>query len=261
MNHNLQQQLYVPEQPLAHGRLLSTGKLRHFANIQSPAFQDQINVPSVVFASDPSLKGGPSLQMYKLWGGDPKNLIIFTDPSSAHPLINFNNNININSMRCRTINLPLELGLRSDQLHQLIRQTPPKEVIIVPVHFRPDAHLLLSSTRTHAHPQFVTDRALQRVDLSKIEPSPCMFEYSNAYLTPELAKLIQPQTLGRFQVAPVRATLKLRDHGFVIDVPDIIHQSDHNNNSNSNSNNDDPLLVPLLRVDPKMICYGLNQVL
>ncbi|KAK9744743.1 Metallo-beta-lactamase superfamily [Popillia japonica] len=75
-----QNKVYLPDEPFPHALLVKNMKLKYFKHIYSDGFSTDFQEPCVVFCGHPSLRFGDVVQFVEMWGNNPRNCIIFTEP-------------------------------------------------------------------------------------------------------------------------------------------------------------------------------------
>jgi len=118
--------VYLPEEPFVHGNLIRNGRLKSFKNLQDEGVNSEYRQPCVVFCGHPSLRFGDAVHFIELWGNNPNNLVIFTEPSVDYleALAPFQ------PLEMKAISKPIDTSLNFIQAKKLITDSRPKCLVI-----------------------------------------------------------------------------------------------------------------------------------
>ncbi|RXG67625.1 Integrator complex subunit 9 [Armadillidium vulgare] len=130
-----QGKVYQMEDPFPHAHLIRTGRLKAFKNIYSDAFNAEFRQPCIVFCGHPSLRFGDAVHFIEMWGNNPLNAILFTEPEFdfVDALAPFQ------PLAMRPVNCPIDTSLNFNQAKILISDLKPNKLIVPEVYLRPPA--------------------------------------------------------------------------------------------------------------------------
>lgn len=118
--------MYIPDEPFPHANLVKNSRLKHFKHIYSDGFSADFRQPCVVFCGHPSLRFGDVVHFIELWGSNPLNTIIFTEPDYPYlqALAPFQ------PLAIKAIYCPIETSLNFQQANKLIKELKPGVIVI-----------------------------------------------------------------------------------------------------------------------------------
>lgn len=121
-----QNRVYTPEEPFPHGNLSKTGRLKSFRNLYDENFSSEYRQPCIMFCGHPSLRFGDVIHFVELWGSNPNNTIVFTEPSFSYleALAPFQ------PLLMKTVNCPIDTSLNFNQAKKLIKDLKPASIAI-----------------------------------------------------------------------------------------------------------------------------------
>ena len=121
-----QNRVYTPEEPFPHGSLAKTGRLKSFRNLYDETFNSEYRQPCIMFCGHPSLRFGDVIHFIELWGNNPNNTIVFTEPSFSYleALAPFQ------PLLMKTVNCPIDTSLNFNQAKKLIKDLKPASIAI-----------------------------------------------------------------------------------------------------------------------------------
>jgi len=187
--------VYLPEEPFIHGNLIRNGRLKSFRNLQEESVNSEYRQPCVVFCGHPSLRFGDAVHFIEIWGNNPNNLIIFTEPSVNYleALAPFQ------PLEMKAISKPIDTSLNFTQAKKLITDSKPK-CLVIPEVYMP--HLGLDGDiPTHKYNKF---------DILKL---PIERSFENISIDQELAQsLIPSEVRPGVALATITGRLVVRDN-------------------------------------------------
>ena len=80
-----QNKVLIPEEPFIHANLIRNGRVKAFKSLYAEGFSTEFKQPCVVFCGHPSLRFGDAVHFMELWGSNPANVVIFTEPEFELP--------------------------------------------------------------------------------------------------------------------------------------------------------------------------------
>ena len=121
-----QNRVYTPEEPFHHGSLAKTGRLKSFRNLYDEAFNSEYRQPCIMFCGHPSLRFGDVIHFIELWGNNPNNTVVFTEPSFSYleALAPFQ------PLLMKAVNCPIDTSLNFNQAKKLIKDVKPASIAI-----------------------------------------------------------------------------------------------------------------------------------
>ena len=121
-----QNRVYTPEEPFPHGSLSKTGRLKSFRNLYDESFNSEYRQPCIMFCGHPSLRFGDVIHFIELWGNNPNNTIVFTEPSFSYleALTPFQ------PLLMKTVHCPIDTSLNFNQAKKLIKDLRPASIAI-----------------------------------------------------------------------------------------------------------------------------------
>ncbi|ENN70832.1 hypothetical protein HUJ04_004963 [Dendroctonus ponderosae] len=128
-----QNKVYVPDEPFPHALLVKNSKLKHFKHIYSDGFSTEFQEPCVVFCGHPSLRFGDVVQFIELWGNNPKNCIVFTEPDYDYieALAPYQ------SLQMKIAHCAIDTSLNFTQANKLIKDLKPTTLVVPETYTKP----------------------------------------------------------------------------------------------------------------------------
>ncbi|XP_019872294.2 integrator complex subunit 9 [Aethina tumida] len=128
-----QNKVYVPEEPFPHASLVKTSKLKHFKHIYSDGFSTDFQEPCVVFCGHPSLRYGDVVHFIELWGNNPRNCIVFTEPDFDYvdALAPYQ------PLQMKVTHCAIDTSLNFNQANKLIRDLKPTTLVVPECYTQP----------------------------------------------------------------------------------------------------------------------------
>lgn len=137
-----QDKAFIPEEPFPHANLVKNGRLKPVKEIYDDGFCKEIRQPCIVFCGHPSLRFGDSVHFIELWGSNPLNTVIFTEPEYPHvdALAPFQ------PLAMKFVHCPIDTSLNYAQANKLLREIKPAKIVLpdsypsfsAPGPYRPD---------------------------------------------------------------------------------------------------------------------------
>ncbi|KAF5285910.1 hypothetical protein FQA39_LY04371 [Lamprigera yunnana] len=128
-----QNRVYVPDEPFPHASLLKNSKLKHFKHIYSEGFSTDFQEPCVVFCGHPSLRFGDVVQFIELWGNNPRNCIVFTEPDFDYieALAPYQ------PIQMKVAHCAIDTSLNFTQANKLIKDLKPSTLVVPECYIQP----------------------------------------------------------------------------------------------------------------------------
>lgn len=128
-----QNRVYVPDEPFPHALLVKNNKLKHFKHIFSEGFSTDFQEPCVVFCGHPSLRFGDVVQFIELWGNNPRNCIVFTEPDFDYieALAPYQ------PLQIKVAHCAIDTSLNFTQANKLIKDLKPKTLVVPECYTQP----------------------------------------------------------------------------------------------------------------------------
>ncbi|KAK9883626.1 hypothetical protein WA026_001797 [Henosepilachna vigintioctopunctata] len=128
-----QNKVYVPDEPFPHAMLVKNSRLKHFKYIHSSGFSTEFQEPCVVFCGHPSLRFGDVVQFMELWGNNPRNCIVFTEPDFDYieALAPYQ------PLQMKVAHCAIDTSLNFTQANKLIRDLKPTTLVIPECYTQP----------------------------------------------------------------------------------------------------------------------------
>uniref|UniRef100_A0A914BWB8 Beta-Casp domain-containing protein n=1 Tax=Acrobeloides nanus TaxID=290746 RepID=A0A914BWB8_9BILA len=124
--------VYKPEEPFAHSEFVKGNRLRVYENIHGN-FSREYKTPCVVFTGHPCLRIGNVVHFLEMWGNDPKNVVILTDPDyPPEEVYGPYNNLQI---KCKYF--PIETKLDYTQVPLILQDLEPKLLMLPEQYTKP----------------------------------------------------------------------------------------------------------------------------
>lgn len=118
MNAGRQDLLYLPQMPLSHGELMTTGAVETLVSLEASVLSEtSIREPCIVFTGDSTcITKGPLMWFLNYWGHSELNTCIFIDPNSPHDI---QHDIPPNC-KMNFIRLPLDTRLKLEDVPSIL---------------------------------------------------------------------------------------------------------------------------------------------
>lgn len=183
LSQSKQCKVYTPEEPFPHAQLVKGGRLKVFSSLKDEAFNQEFRTPCIVFAGHPSLRFGDCVHFMELWGSNPNNCIIFTEPDFPHleALAPYQ------PLAMKVVYYPIDTSLSFNQANKLIRDLRPVNLLLPEQYIQPPP--------LYRHRTDLTVEADCNVipfkwgDIVRI---PIKRKYERMYIHPECAESIKP---------------------------------------------------------------------
>ncbi|KAH7646743.1 integrator complex subunit 9-like protein [Dermatophagoides farinae] len=128
-----QNRAFIPEEPFPHGQLVKNGRIKHFVSLSEESFNNEFRMPCIVFTGHPSLRFGDVVHFIELWGSNPTNMILMTEPE--FPCLEALSPYQPLSMKI--IYCPIDTRLTFIQANKIIRDIKPKNLVLPYQYTRP----------------------------------------------------------------------------------------------------------------------------
>jgi len=222
-----QNRVYIPEEPFPHGMLAKSGRLKSFRNLSDEAFSSDYRQPCVMFCGHPSLRFGDVTHFVELWGSNPNNVIVFTEPSINHieALAPFQ------PLAMKAVYCPIDTSLNFNQAKKLIRDLKPSCIAVPEQYTLPPA---FAPTRTDlvidedslkgggggdgasGGPTVMTFGRFETIQL------PVKKTLERILVSPELAAKIRPvEVRPGICAATIAGNLKVMNNKYKLEAPDL----------------------------------------
>lgn len=178
-----QSRVYLPEEPFPHGNLVKCGRLKSFKNLYDENFSQDYRQPCVMFAGHPSLRFGEVIHFIELWGNNPNNTIMFTEPSFPYldALAPFQ------PLQMRAVHCPIDTSLNFNQAKKLARDLRPGMIVSPKVYSAPPSS---ASQRTDL--QLDVEVPLHTFSRDETIELPLFNQFDRITLDPALASKLKP---------------------------------------------------------------------
>ncbi|KHN85604.1 Integrator complex subunit 9 -like protein, partial [Toxocara canis] len=135
LSEKKQNMVYIPEEPFTHAFLMRGGRLKVFESLHG-ALCHQIKTPCILFTGHPSLRFGEAVRFLELWGNNPRNAIIMTDPD--YPLKDVYGPYQ--NLAIRAFFYPIDTRLDYSQLNpSIMPDLAPKLLLMPEAYIQPPA--------------------------------------------------------------------------------------------------------------------------
>lgn len=161
-----QNMAYFPEEPFTHAYLMKCGRLKVFESLHG-ALCHQLKTPCILFTGHPSLRFGEAVRFLELWGNNPRNAIIMTDPD--YPLKDVYGPYQ--NLAIRAFFYPIDTRLDYSQLNPSIMPDLSPKLLLMP-----EAYVQPPAT------------APQRVDFVVTHNPHTTFRYGDMLTIPSITK-------------------------------------------------------------------------
>ncbi|KAG1663664.1 Integrator complex subunit 9 [Nymphon striatum] len=208
LSQGKQNKVYLPEEPFPHGQLIKNGRLKHYASLHSGTFSSDFRSPCVVFAGHPSLRFGDAVHFIELWGHNPNNLVIFTEPDFAYldALAPFQ------PLSMKTAFTPIDTSLSYMQATKLIKDLNPSHLLIPEEYTKPPILYKQKSDLTIEY-----DPAPIPYKCGDVLNLPIKRKFEKMSIDPDLAGSVVPSEIKPgIAVATLTGALHAQDNRFVL---------------------------------------------
>lgn len=209
-----QNKVYVPDEPFPHALLVKSSKLKHFKHIYSDGFSTDFQEPCVVFCGHPSLRFGDVVQFIELWGNNPRNCVVFTEPDYDYieALAPYQ------PLQMKIAHCAIDTSLNFTQANKLIKDLKPTTLVVPECYTKPP---VLSPNLTelviHSNP----DVNLIPYKWGEVINLPLKRKQGQIFIETEVAKKIVPvEVKPGISLSTITGTLNVKDNIHnVEDVP------------------------------------------
>ncbi|XP_031353559.1 integrator complex subunit 9-like isoform X2 [Photinus pyralis] len=180
-----QNRVYVPDEPFPHALLLKNSKLKHFKHIYSEGFSTDFQEPCVVFCGHPSLRFGDVVQFIELWGNNPRNCIVFTEPDFDYieALAPFQ------PIQMKVAHCAIDTSLNFTQANKLIKDLKPTTLVVPECYTQPPVS---APTLTELVIENNSDRTLIPYKWGEVINLPLKRKQGQIIMETEVAQKINP---------------------------------------------------------------------
>ncbi|XP_061402861.1 integrator complex subunit 9 [Musca vetustissima] len=196
-----QNKVYLPDDPFPHAFYLRNSKLKHYKHVFSDGFSKDFRQPCVVFCGHPSLRFGDAVHFIEMWGNNPNNSIIFTEPDFPYLQVL----APFQPLAMKAFYCPIDTSLNYQQANKLIKELKPSVLVI------PEAY-------TKPHPSapnlFIEqpDKKIITFKCGDIIRLPLKRKLDRVYLTSEMAQKIVPRDVGNgVTISTITGILQVKD--------------------------------------------------
>ncbi|XP_055845527.1 integrator complex subunit 9 [Episyrphus balteatus] len=179
-----QNKVYLPDDPFPHAFYVRNAKLKHYKHVYSEGFSKDFRQPCVVFCGHPSLRFGDAVHFIEMWGSNPNNSIIFTEPDFPYLQVL----APFQPLSMKAFYCPIDTSLNYQQANKLIKELKPS-VLVIPENY----------TKPHPiAPQLYIEQPDKKIITFKcgeIIRLPLKRKMDRVYLTSELASKIVPREI------------------------------------------------------------------
>ncbi|KAG7173243.1 Integrator complex subunit 9-like [Homarus americanus] len=204
--------VYSLDDPFPHAHLTRHGRLKPFKSLHAEGFSSEYRQPCIVFCGHPSLRFGDAVHFIDMWGNNPQNAILFTEPefefvealAPYQPLV------------MRPVYCPIDTSLDFTQARKLINELKPAKMVVPEVYLKPPANaphrtdLILNLEET---PLTYSECQLLSLGIHR--------RMESMSLTQELALSLNPSTIRPgLNTATITAALHVQDNKYVLKKAD-----------------------------------------
>lgn len=208
-----QNKVYVPDEPFHHALLVKNSRLKHFKHIHSSGFSAEFQEPCVVFCGHPSLRFGDVVQFIELWGNNPRNCIVFTEPDFDYveALAPYQ------PLQMKVAHCAIDTSLNFIQVNKLIRDLKPSTLVVPECYTQPP-------NGAPNHPDYMVENSPDRNLLSykwgEVVNLPLKRKLAEVFLDNSIAQKIEPVEVknGLF-LSTLTGNLNVKDN--VVNVQDV----------------------------------------
>lgn len=208
LSSSKQGKVYNMDDPFPHAQLTRLGRLKPFKSLHAEGFSSEYRQPCIVFCGHPSLRFGDAVHFIEMWGSNPQNAILFTEPEFelSEVLAPFQ------PLAMRQVYCPIDTSLDFTQARKLINELKPAKLVVPDVYLQPPTY------------------APHRTDLTlNLEETPLTYSecqllslginrrLESMSLTPELALSLNPSTIRPgLNTSTITAALHVQDNRYVL---------------------------------------------
>ncbi|CAL4069691.1 unnamed protein product, partial [Meganyctiphanes norvegica] len=212
LSSSKQGKVYQMDDPFPHAHLVRTGRLKAFKSLHAEGFSMEYRQPCIMFCGHPSLRFGDAVHFIEMWGSNPQNAILFTEPEFdfKEALAPFQ------PLAMRPVYCPIDTSLNFTQARKLVSELRPGKLVVPEVYLRPppsaphrtDLTLNLEEVPlTYSECQVVSLGVKRRLE--------------SLSLTPEVAKTLNPVTIRPgLNTATITAALHCHDNKYLLKAVD-----------------------------------------
>ncbi|XP_050294936.1 integrator complex subunit 9 isoform X1 [Anthonomus grandis grandis] len=208
-----QNKVYVPDEPFPHAVLVKNSKLKHFKHIFSEGFSTDFQEPCVVFCGHPSLRFGDVVQFIELWGNNPRNCIVFTEPDYDYieALAPYQ------PLQMKIAHCAIDTSLNFTQANKLIKDLKPATLVVPECYTKPPVNAPnLTELVIHSNP----DVNLIPYKWGEIINLPLKRKQGQIFVDTDVAKKIVPvEVKPGVSLSTITGTLNVKDN--IHNVQDI----------------------------------------
>ena len=205
--------MYLPEEPFPHAFLVRNSRLKHYKYIHSENFSSEFKQPCIIFCGHPSLRFGAAVHFVELWGSNPLNTIVFTEPDFPHidALAPFQ------PLAMKTAHCPIDTSLNFAQANKLIKDLKPAALVIPECYTHPP---LTAGHRTDLIiDPLSSDKKTYLIKRGEVVTLPIKRKFVKVLLSPEIARNATPvEVRPGTSFATVTGMLKVKDNVYTISV-------------------------------------------
>lgn len=185
LTQSKQCKVYTPEEPFPHALLAKSGRLKAFTSIKEENFSQEFRTPCVVFAGHPSLRFGDCVHFMELWGSNPNNAVIFTEPDFPYveALAPYQ------PLAMKAVYLPIDTSLNFNQANKLLKELKPTHLLL------PEQYITPSPLYRHRPDQtLVVEAECSMIAFKRgdIVPVPIKRRWEQMNMDSELAGSLMP---------------------------------------------------------------------
>ncbi|CAG0893257.1 unnamed protein product [Darwinula stevensoni] len=212
LSQSKQSRVYLPEEPFPHAHLVKTGRLKPFRSVEDETLNADFRQPCIMFCGHPSLRFGAAVHFTMLWGSNPANTIVFTEPDFNYleALAPFQ------PLALKCVHCPIDTCLSFSQANKLVRDLRPGNLIVPAQYLQPPL--------LHPQTDFVINApssgsvvGFRPLEVVKVQVGKGKDGWEAGELDPRLAKdLKMCQVKPGVQVATITALLDVKDNRYSI---------------------------------------------
>lgn len=201
-----QNKVYIPEEPFPHASLVKSSRLKHFKHIFSDGFSADYREPCVVFCGHPSLRFGDAVHFVEMWGSDPKNTIVFTEPDFDYleALAPFQ------PLQMKIAHCAIDTSLNFMQANKLIKDLKPSALVI------PECYTRSPSTAAYRNDLVIeqsSDRNLITFNRGEVISLPLKRKQNQILISENVAATIKPiEVKPGVSLASITGVLQVKDN-------------------------------------------------
>ncbi|XP_050690206.1 integrator complex subunit 9-like [Eriocheir sinensis] len=208
LSSSKQGKVYSMDDPFPHAHLTRVGRLKAFKSLDAEGFSCEYRQPCIVFCGHPSLRFGDAVHFIDMWGNNPQNAILFTEPEFdiVEVLAPFQ------PLAMRQVYCPIDTSLDFTQARKLINELKPAKLVVPEVYMQPPPN------------------AQHRTDLTlDLEEAPLTYgecqlvnlgihrRLETMHLTPDVALALNPITIRPGLVtSTITAALTTKDNKYTL---------------------------------------------